>query len=206
MTDPSVLRNCIWLPLALALFVGCSMPRAQQLSALSDARSIEDFNNRIQTYINVHHQAEEHSGLTEHPLALSSVKEIAKRKHILAKQIVLLRKDTHEGDIFTSELKAYFIRVLNSAYQANPEAISTAAACAPKCDQQMVAPNAIYPDLLGFSMMTPTLLLHLPPLPEELEYRILNRDLIIRDREANLIVDVMRNALAAPPESTDCND
>lgn len=206
MTNPSVLKNHIWLPLALAIFLGCSVHKAQDLDVLSNARAIEDFNHRIQVYISIHHQAEEQSGLTAHPVALSSVKEIARRKHTLAKQIALLRKDMHEGDIFTPELRAYFIQMLDSAYQANPEAISTAAACAPKCDQQSVAANAVYPDHLGFSVMTPTMLRRLPPLPQELEYRILNRDLIIRDREANLIVDVMRNAFAASPEGTDCND
>ena len=54
--------------------------------------------------------------------------------------------------------------------------------------------------------LTPGMLHRLPLLPRELEYRIVNRDLIIRDREANLIIDVMRTAVAASPEGADCND
>jgi hypothetical protein len=206
MINPSELRNRIWLPLALTIFLGCGVHNAQDLDALQEARAVEDFNTRIQAYITVHHQAEEESALAAHPEALSSTKEIADRKYKLAKQIALLRKDTGEGNIFTAEAKAHFIRAIDSAYQANPEAISIAVACAPTCAEQSVAANAVYPERLGFSMMTPTLLRRLPQLPQELEYRILNRDLIIRDREANWIIDVMRNAVAAPKDGMDCND
>jgi hypothetical protein len=206
MTNLNLGNDRICLVLALVLFAGCSVHKAQDLDALQDARAANDFNGRIQAYISIHHQAEEQSGLASHPESLNSAKEIAKRKGTMAKQIALLRKDLREGEIFTPELRTYFIRALDSAYQGNPEAISTAVACAPKCDEQMVSANTVYPDHLGFSVMTPTMLRRLPALPEELEYRIVNRDLIIRDREANLIVDVMRNAVAATPEGADCND
>jgi hypothetical protein len=62
------------------------------------------------------------------------------------------------------------------------------------------------PRTAGLQCDDPTMLRRLPPLPQELEYRIVNRDLIIRDREANLIVDVMRNAVATALNSADCND
>ena len=206
MVNRGFIREHIYLALTVAILLGCGVNKAQDFDALRDARAPEDFNARIQAYISIHHHAEKQSGVAANPVALSSAKEIANRKRKMAKQIALLRKDTHEGDIFTPELKAYFTRVLDSAYQENPEAISRAVACAPKCDEQIVAVNALYPERLGFSMMTPTLLRRLPPLPEELEYRIVNRDLIIRDREANLVVDVMRNAVAVPPGGADCND
>lgn len=206
MTNLDFITERFYLALTLAILLGFSAHGAQDLDALKDARALEDFNARIQAYISIHHRAEEQSGVTANPVAVSSAQEIANRKHKMAKQIALLRKDTREGDIFTPELKTYFARVLDSAYQVNPEAISTTVACAPKCEEKIVAVNTRYPERLGFSMMTPTMLRRLPPLPRELEYRIVNRDLIIRDREANLIVDVMRNAVAAPPRGADCND
>ena len=41
----------------------------------------------------------------------------------------------------------------------------------------------------------PTLLWELPPLPEELTYRFIGRDLVLVDIDANMVVDVLENAL-----------
>ena len=51
--------------------------------------------------------------------------------------------------------------------------------------------NANYPDGLPLQSMPPSLLLNLPRLPKELEYRFVGRELILRDTQANLIVDVI---------------
>jgi hypothetical protein len=37
--------------------------------------------------------------------------------------------------------------------------------------------------------------MNLPKLPEQLEYRIIGKNLIIRDVEANIIVDFVANAI-----------
>jgi hypothetical protein len=41
----------------------------------------------------------------------------------------------------------------------------------------------------------PSLLRALPPLPRELEYRFSHRDLVLLDTHANLVVDILENAL-----------
>ena len=51
--------------------------------------------------------------------------------------------------------------------------------------------NQAYPDGLPLQSMPPSLLLNLPRLPKELEYRFVGRELILRDIPANLIVDVI---------------
>jgi hypothetical protein len=55
--------------------------------------------------------------------------------------------------------------------------------------------NDSYPPDLPLTTMPPTLLQLLPPLPQQLEYRIVGRDLVLLDLKANLIVDVVRQAL-----------
>jgi hypothetical protein len=44
----------------------------------------------------------------------------------------------------------------------------------------------------------PALLAVLPALPEELEYRFIGRDLVLVDVHADLIVDVLKDALPVP--------
>ena len=46
--------------------------------------------------------------------------------------------------------------------------------------------------------MWPSLLAVLPPLPEGLEYRFADRDLVLIDIHASIVVDILVNALPAP--------
>jgi len=55
--------------------------------------------------------------------------------------------------------------------------------------------NAMYPPDTPLPSTPPQVLRSLPKLPEQLEYRIVGKTLIIRDVEANIIVDFVPNAL-----------
>jgi len=55
--------------------------------------------------------------------------------------------------------------------------------------------NQSYPERVALQSTPPTLLLNLPELPNGLEYRILGRELVLRDSDANIIVDYVPNAL-----------
>ena len=76
----------------------------------------------------------------------------------------------------------------------------------PKFDPEGAVPvpirvNADYPLRAPVSTVPASVLLVLPVLPDDvLEYRFVGRDLILRDTEANLIVDYILGA--APPLPT----
>ncbi len=55
--------------------------------------------------------------------------------------------------------------------------------------------NEVYPHHVPLQTMPPTLLLSLPKLPKELDYRLIGHSLVLRDAEANLIVDILPNAI-----------
>jgi hypothetical protein len=57
------------------------------------------------------------------------------------------------------------------------------------------AVDATFPWAVG-NLMPPVLLNALPPLPAELEYRLVGPDLVLIDIDANLVVDILRAALA----------
>jgi len=56
--------------------------------------------------------------------------------------------------------------------------------------------NGRFPWARG-AMMPPDILQALPPLPEELQYRIVDRDLVLIDMHADLVVDILFDALPA---------
>jgi hypothetical protein len=55
--------------------------------------------------------------------------------------------------------------------------------------------NATYPEGKPLPTVPPNILENLPQLPEDLEYRIIDKHLILRDVDANLIIDYIPNAI-----------
>ena len=55
--------------------------------------------------------------------------------------------------------------------------------------------NTKYPEKATLPTVPSNLLLNLPHLPEELEYRIIGKHLILRDTGADLIVDFIPNVI-----------
>ena len=57
--------------------------------------------------------------------------------------------------------------------------------------------NARWPERMPFNFVPPQLIAALPPLPPELEYRIIGRSLVLWDHHANLIVDFLPGAFTS---------
>lgn len=168
-----------------------------------DARALQDFNRRVQGYVKVHKNSETGN---PHIVATHSGEKIVDRQHLMAARIQGRRGDVKEGNIFTPEIRGYFDRAINSAYLANEPGIQASLECVAPVDGMSLKANDLYPENASYTMTPPTILLHIPPLPPELEYRIVNRDLILRDPEANLVVDIMRNAVRPVPGRRICDD
>ncbi|HEY6972603.1 MAG TPA: hypothetical protein VJA94_25560 [Candidatus Angelobacter sp.] len=168
-----------------------------------DIGALRDFNSRIEQYMTIHRRADT---LVPHIQPTSSAKKIIDRRHALAAEIAKQRGATREANIFTPEIDAYFGRLIHAAYQQNARGIETTLECTCPVNEEELKPNDVYPEGAEYMVMPSTILLHVPELPPELEYRIVNKDLIIRDREANLIVDILRNAVVPPAGRKLCED
>ena len=55
--------------------------------------------------------------------------------------------------------------------------------------------NAAYPESKELTEMPPSLLLALPQLPKQVRYRFVGTNLLLVDRESNLIIDYMQRAV-----------
>ena len=58
--------------------------------------------------------------------------------------------------------------------------------------------NGYYPAGAPFSSVPPSLLRKLPELPEQVRYRFVGRALILRDTEANIILDYISDVIPDP--------
>jgi hypothetical protein len=157
-----------------------------------DAQILADFQKRIDTYMDLHKRIEKESPPlkeTKEPHRIQASQEVMGRK------IQEARKSAKQGEIFTPEVRQLFRRLMYPETKGQ-EGSETKAAI--KDDAPKGVPirvNAKYPDAAPLPTVPPNLLAALPRLPEDLEYRFINRDLILRDVHANVIVDYIQNAI-----------
>jgi len=109
------------------------------------------------------------------------------------------RAEARQGEIFTPAMARYFRILIADTLRADGLTDLLAIIDDDNEVHLPAAVNADYPAGRSIPVMPPCLLAALPPLPEELQYRFVGRDLILWDVHAGLIVDFVPNAI---PETT----
>ena len=154
---------------------------------------LQDFAQRVAAYMKVHRAAAARiPGLKPTKTAA----EIEQHERALAHEIHEAREGVKPGNIFTPEITAQF-RVLIGETMKGPSAarIHESLKQAEPVWLSKLQVNMAYPHAVPLQSSPPTLLMNLPELPKQLEYRVVGHSLILRDVEANLIVDFLRDAI-----------
>ena len=152
-----------------------------------------DFVKRVDSYVTLRERLTDSIGDLD---PTKSQAEIAARATALGNAIIAARPQAKQGDIFTTEVSAFIATLIKEEYARRPAPVLET-----RDDQQEELPNfepqvnQIYPTTYPLATFPPALLPLLPPLPEEVEYRIVRDNLILRDIEANLILDFMPRAV-----------
>jgi hypothetical protein len=139
-----------------------------------------------------------HTGLRAEvpgPVPNSTARELNDASDTLFNAIRRARPDGRQGDFFDADATRLITQRLRDALRTP----SVAAALAGIDDEQpVVVKPRIYlrfPSEHEMATMPPSLLRLLPPLPAELEYRIVGEDLVLRDVKAAMILDYIPAAL-----------
>lgn len=176
-----------------------------------DSELLDEFYDEIQDYVRLRHAAVD----VVPPLPPEATAEqIATRQKALTAAIVQFRKKAREGEIFERDVEAAFRRIFKEAFaspegpaiieeirQGNPRVEGVPRPGNPTQEDRKPVPlgiNAVYPDDAPFSSVPPSLLLKIPALPEQVRYRFVGRALILRDTEANVILDFIRDIVPDP--------
>ena len=189
--------NIHWLLLFALLapsFAG--QARAPQVSE-EDARVFKIFTARVQQYVKLRKNVE----ASLRPLKpTNDAPRIAEHQHALARKIAEARSGARQGDIFTDEVTRHFRSIIRGEFQGPDAQLArtTIRRDDPSKSVVRLHVNEVYPESLPLTTTPPTLLSKLPQLPQELAYRIVGRDLTLKDTKAGLIVDLISNAIPIP--------
>jgi len=177
----------------VALAAACKGEPDSKPAADPTAPVFEDFAKRVEAYMKLREQVEDSVGDLD---PTKSQAEITTRATTLAAGLIKARPDAKPGDIFTTEVATIIATLIKQEYSRRPDTVTET-----REDAQDELPdfvpkvNSLYPTTYPLATFPPTLLPLLPPLPDKLEYRIVQHYLVLRDIESNVIIDFMPNAV-----------
>jgi hypothetical protein len=175
----------VWL-----LLVAMGSCAVAQSSARDDAVPLKEFQEHVTKYSEAHKQTHVEKKMSD------SAQKLAKQKREAAQKIRLSRAEAKQGDIFTPQIAAYFKKQIAAVFQ-DPEGSKVRASLqhAEPLPNVELRVNGHYPQNLPLQSSPPTLLEKLPPLPSELQYRIVGQTLVLYDVSSDLIVDLLPDAV-----------
>lgn len=152
-----------------------------------NAAGFKEFIDRVQAYVNLHKATA--SSLpalkpTDQP------EKIANHQQTLALRIREARRHARRGDIFSEEARKAFRRTVREEFGGpHWHGARTTIRQGEPLKTIRLHVNEPYPDGVPYTTLPPTLLLKFPRLPDQVAYRIVGRDLILLDNDANLVID-----------------
>ena len=121
--------------------------------------------------------------------------QIEAHKGALLKAVQAARVGAKRGDIFTVGASEMIRGLLKAEFKGRDRRELRSDVFEAETKGVPLKVNAAYPESKELIEMPPSLLLALPQLPKQVRYRFVGTNMLLVDRESNLIVDYMTNAL-----------
>jgi hypothetical protein len=178
------------LSVSLAV-AGCAAQREARVTP-PDAL-LQEFDARVTAYAELRDKLDEGAArLTE----TAQPEEIVAAEKALSAKIQSARGDARRGEIFTPDIERRFRALLNPELDGRRGRNTRGIIMDENPGSVPFKVNAAYPKEEPLATIPTNILAALPPLPEAMEYRFVNRHLILRDARSNLIVDFIPNAIS----------
>ena len=164
---------------------------------LEDLLTTQNFERSVAEYVVLHQMLERDVP----PMSVTrDVGEILGAVRALATRIQVVRVTARQGDIITPDVAGMFRRRIAACLTPGQWRALFADRARDEEGEPIEAPplrvNMEWPAGVPFDFVPPQLLQSLPALPQELQYRIIGRSLVLWDHHANLIVDFLPGAFA----------
>jgi hypothetical protein len=179
------------LAVALTASVAGAGVGAQGEAARSREAALNAFRQRVEDYVELRNKVRGDMGKLEET---TDPAEITRRERALGAAIREARAGARAGDLFTPDVAQLIRATVRANLERRPKP-EKAAALSEVPGRRAVKVNDPYPDDIPLATVPPTLLGQLPPLPETLEYRFVGDRVVLRDIEANLVIDFVPKAV-----------
>ena len=195
-------RSFVALLLVVTPLIGCGESSGQAVqppqraaeapAAKSDAAILAEFKAKVEKYVAVRDTLIDHSTplkKTDDPGGITAAEQS------LAEKIRQTRPGAKQGEFFTPATVAVLRRVMSPALKG-PEGAENRNAIKDDVPEQVpFRIDGEYPKQETVSTVAPDVLLHLPALPDNVQYRFVGKHFILYDARANTVIDYFLNAI-----------
>ena len=182
------------------------LPTPPPPTTAADAKGLTEFANAVQAYVDLHNRAE--AGLPTLPDRTDPARVAAHQK-ALAAAIRKGGRRPRQGHVFVPNIQPFFKRLLapelkgpgsaetrEKVGEGNPEGAKGLPKDPDvKSRDVSLVPYTDYPAAAPVSTVPAPVLLRMPQLPKELEYRFVGKNLVLLDAVANIVVDFIPQAV-----------
>jgi hypothetical protein len=163
----------------------------QRVNAAASTQA--EFLKRIDAYMQLHKKLE---AMVAKLPDQATPQQIDQNQRALGQLVAQARSGAKPGDLFTPDMQQLVRRLFADVFkgragrEANRQIHDEPHPISPEINKR-------YPDVVPLATMPLRVLAELPKLPDELEYRFIDRHLILMDVHAHIILDYVLNAIPA---------
>jgi hypothetical protein len=158
----------------------------------ADKAAIETFEKQVKAYVELRNKLRENAPKLPKD---STPEQIHAYRTTLEQALRNARANAKRGELFRPEAADYIRRTLKIEFQGKDRQELRDKIFETELKGVVLRVNYPYADSAEFSEMPATLLAKLPQLPKEVRYRFVGRNMLLVDRESNVIIDYMPDAL-----------
>jgi hypothetical protein len=179
---------------------GVAVAQSSQNAALAppavispaDKAAIQAFEKQVKHYVELRNKARENAPKLSKD---STPEQIQAYRTALELSVRNARPNAKRGDLFRPEAADYMRRTLKNEFQGKDRKELRETVFETETQGVVLRVNYPYAQSAELSEMPATLLAKLPQLPKEVRYRFVGRNMLLVDRESNVIIDFMPEAL-----------
>jgi hypothetical protein len=158
----------------------------------ADKAAIDAFERQVNAYVELRKKIRENAPKLSKD---STPEQLLAYRTALEESLRNSRAGAKRGEVFRPETADYIRRTLKTEFQGKDRRELRDKIFETETTGVVLRVNYPYADSAELSEMPATLLAKLPPLPKEVRYRFVGRNMLLVDRESNIIIDYIPDAL-----------
>jgi hypothetical protein len=158
----------------------------------AEKAAVRSFENEVKEYVKLRNKVREQAPKLSKD---ATPEQIHAYQKTLEESMRAARKNARRGELFKPDVADYIRRTLKTEFQGKDRKDIRDIVFETELQGVVLRVNYPYAQSAELSEMPATLLTKLPQLPKEVRYRFVGRNMLLVDRESNVIIDYMPEAL-----------